>query len=48
MMGEDQKKEMERWTWRDTLNRIHHIDEVIDTIVSCGIALTVGIFGALG
>jgi hypothetical protein len=32
----------------DTLDRIHHIDEVIDTIVSCGIALTVGIFGAFG
>lgn len=49
-MGEDQKKEkeIERWAWRDTLNRIHHIDEVIDTIVSCGIALTVGTLGALG
>lgn len=48
MAGEEQKKEIERWTWKDTLDRLHHIDEVINTIVSCGIALAVGIFGAIG
>ena len=48
MDGEEQKKEIERWTWKDALDRLHHIDEVINTIVSCGIALAVGIFGAIG